>query len=119
MSLPVWTVVFAADAAQDLALIEEHLVEAYRSFGESTAEASSHAERRVDQIITSSERLALAPFRGEPHDDLLPGLRHLAFDQAVLWFQIDSSLQLVRVLAVFFGGQDHQRRILLRLLQPG
>jgi plasmid stabilization system protein ParE len=73
----------------------------------------------VEAIIASAERLAVAPFRGESHEDLLPGLKHVAFDQAVLWFQTDSRLQQVRVLAVFFGGQHHQRRMLLRLLQPG
>ena len=47
---------------------------------------------------------------------MLPGLRHLTIGQAIVWFDIDEDVKLVRVLAVFFGGQDHIRRVLTRLL---
>ncbi|WP_333815582.1 type II toxin-antitoxin system RelE/ParE family toxin [Tabrizicola sp.] len=119
MTAPVWTVVFAVDAVADLALIEAHLTEAYRGFGESPAEARQHAEARIEAIITSAERLAAAPFRGTARDDLLPGLRHLALDSAIYWFIPDSDRREIRVLALFFGGQDHQRHMLVRLLQKG
>lgn len=46
----------------------------------------------------------------------MPGLRHLALDGAVYWFIADATTRQVRVLAVFFGGQDHQRHMLVRLL---
>lgn len=119
MTATDWTVVFAADAVQDLTLIELHLIRAYRDFGESPAEAFRHAEVRIDAIITTAERLRIAPFRGESHDDLLPGLRHLALDSAVYWFMPDPDAKQIRVLAVFFGAQDHQRQMLVRLLQKG
>lgn len=112
-----WTVVFAAEAAADLALIEEHLVSAYRAFGESLSEARQRAEVRIEAIITTAERLSTAPYRGEPQADLLPGLRHLALDNAVYWFVPDPDTREIRVLAVFFGTQDHQRHMLVRLLQ--
>ena len=51
------------------------------------------------------------------HDDLLPGLRHLALDPAVYWFQPRAEQREIQVLAVFFGGQNDQRRMLVRLLQ--
>jgi plasmid stabilization system protein ParE len=111
-----WTVVFAAGAVDDLALIETHLTRAYREFGETPAEAVRHAGARMDAIITTAERLAAAPFRGEAHAELMPGLRHLALDGAVYWFITDATTRQVRVLAVFFGGQDHQRHMLVRLL---
>lgn len=56
------------------------------------------------------------PHRGERHDDILPGLRHLAIDRAIYWFDVDEGREAVRVLAVFFGGQDHVRHMLVRLL---
>jgi toxin ParE1/3/4 len=117
MSARPWTVVFAAAAEDDLILIEDHLTEAYLSFGESQAEAARHAQDRIETIIAAAERLATAPFRGAAHDDLLPGLRHLALDGATYWFLTDPEAQQLRVLALFFGGQDHQRHMLVRLLR--
>ena len=46
-----------------------------------------------EAIIAAAERLATAPFGGECHDDLLPGLRHLAPDRAVTWFRPRSELR--------------------------
>ena len=61
--------------------------------------------------------MATAPLRGESLVDLLPGLRHLALDRAVYWFRPRAEERDIQVLAVFFGGQDHQGRMLVRLLQ--
>jgi len=117
MSEAPWRVVFAAEAINDLLLIAEYLRQSYCGFGEPTVEANRHAQERIEAIIAAAERLATAPFRGECHDDLLPGLRHLALDRAVVWFCPRAEQREVQVLAVFFGGQDHQRRMLVRLLQ--
>lgn len=117
MTPSAWSVVFAADAVADLDLIDAHLLRTYRAFGESPREAAHHAAARIDSIILTAERLATAPFRGEAHDDLLPGLRHLALDGAAYWFATDADARAVRVLALFFGGQDHQRHMMVRLLQ--
>lgn len=114
-----WTVVFSADATADLFLIEDHLIQAYADFGETPAEARLHAAQRLDAIIATAERLATAPFRGETSEDLLPDLRHLMLDRAVYWFVPDSTTRQVRVLAIFFGAQDHQRHMLVRLLEKG
>jgi toxin ParE1/3/4 len=117
MTPGLWTVAFAAAAAADLDLIETHLAEAYRSFGESPKEALAHAAARVEAIIAAAERLTTAPFRGQARDDLLPGLRHLSLNSAIYWFVTDEVALEVRVLAIFFGGQDHQRHMLVRLLR--
>ena len=42
--------------------------------------------------------------------------RHLAIGRAIYWFDIDEEREMVRVLAVFFGGEDHVRHMLVRLL---
>ena len=117
MSEVPWTVVFAEDAINDLVLITEYLTQAYCGFGEPLAEANRHAQLRIESIIAAAERLATAPLRGESRDDLLPGLRHLALDRSVYWFRPRAEQRDIQVLAVFFGGQDHQRRMLVRLLQ--
>jgi toxin ParE1/3/4 len=93
------------------------LTQSYCGFGEPLAEAKRHAEVRIEAIITAAERLATAPFRAESHDDLLPGLRHLALDRAVYWCRPRAGQREIQVLAVPFGGQDHQHRMLVRLLQ--
>jgi 3-oxoacyl-[acyl-carrier protein] reductase len=62
------------------------------------------------------EGLANTPHRGSLHEDILPGLRHVTLGRAVIWIDIVEEKGEVRVLAVFFGGQDHFRHMLARLL---
>ena len=109
---------FSAEAERDFGLIFDHLFESYLGFGENVEAALDHCEARISDIRQEADRLASAPFRGESHDDLLPGLRHLTIDRAIYWFDVDEAEQRVRVLAIFFGGQDHVRHMLTRLLTP-
>ena len=108
---------FSADAEHDFELIFDHLFESYGSFGESVEEALDHAARRIDGIRQSAKIIVVAPHRGTLHEDVLPGLWHIAIDRAIYWFQVhEEAEQKVRVLAIFFGGQDHIRHMLARLL---
>ena len=107
---------FSADAERDFGLIFDHLLDSYQDFGESLESAFGRASARVLEIRKSAGRILTAPHRGERHDDILPGIRHLAIGRAIYWFDVDDSSRTVRVLAVFFGGQDHVRRMLTRLL---
>jgi toxin ParE1/3/4 len=111
-----YEVVFAADARHDFTLIFEFLVDSYVSFGDDAETAIMRAETRVQSIRADITQLGQLPYRGTLHDEMLPGLRHLTIGQAIVWFDIDEDVKLVRVLAVFFGGQDHIRRMLTRLL---
>lgn len=111
-----YEVVFAADARHDFTLILEFLVDSYVGFGDDADTAIVRAEARVQSIREDIIRLGQLPYRGPLHDEMLPGLRHLTIGQAIVWFDIDDDVKLVRVLAVFFGGQDHIRRMLTRLL---
>ena len=108
---------FSAQAERDFGLIFDHLLQSYLDFGESPESALNRAEARVLEIRVAAERILSAPHRGERHNDILPGLRHLAIDRAIYWFDIDEAYQTVRVLAVFVGGQDHVRHMLTRLLE--
>lgn len=113
-----WRIEFATAAEHDFALIRDHLVESYISFGDSPAAAAEQAGRRLLGIFDDAQRIATAPHRGSRHDDLLPGLRQLTLGKASFWFIADESFGLIRILAVFFGAQEQQRRMLIRLLEP-
>ena len=64
---------FSAEDKRDFALIFDHLFESYRSFGTSFEAALDHCEDGIRNIRTGTDQLAVAPCRGESHDDLLSG----------------------------------------------
>lgn len=107
---------FSADAERDFELIFDHLFESYIGFGEGVEEALDHAARRVMDIRKATDRLASFPVRGTARDDILPGIRFVTIARAIYWFDVDEAARVVRILAVFFGGQDHVRHMLVRLL---
>ncbi len=111
-----YAIEFSADAEADFGLIFDHLFESYLAFGEDTGQALDHAARRVMDIRRAADRLATFPVRGTARDDVLSGVRFIAIARAVYWFDVDQAARKVRVLAVFFGGQDHIRHMLVRLL---
>ena len=108
---------FSAEAERDFGLIFDHLLRSYLDFGESLESALDHAGTRVLEIRAVAERISTAPHRGESHDDLLPGLRHVTIGRAIYWFDVDEARRTVRVLALFLGGQDHVRHMMARLLE--
>ncbi len=111
-----YKVTFSADAERDFELVFDFLLESHIDFGEATGPAIDRAEERVHSIRADIEALEKAPHRGTVHDDILPGLRHVTLGRAVIWFDIVEDNDTVRILAVFYGGQDHIRRMLTRLL---
>jgi plasmid stabilization system protein ParE len=107
---------FSAASERDFDLIFDHLFESYVALGEGPEEALNHAARRVTAIRKAADRLARFPLRGTARDDILPGIRFLAVARAIYWFDVDQTARKVRILAVFFGAQDHIRHMLVRLL---
>lgn len=103
-------------ATRDLRSILRFLIRSHRGFGESFGGAKERASRRVLQIEAAMERLARLPKQGTLRAHLMPGLRSVTKDRAIFYFTVDDEAHVVRVLAVFFGGQDHQRAMLKRLL---
>lgn len=106
----------AEAADRDLEAIFEHLYDAALGLGEDPEEAYRRASGRILAIGEAMAALGRAPHQGTLRPDLRPGLRQVTKDRAVFYFQVDEAAELVRVLAVFFGGQDHQRRMLLRVM---
>ncbi|AHD03416.1 hypothetical protein [Leisingera methylohalidivorans] len=111
-------VVAAADAAWDLDAIFDFLYEAALGFGEDPQTAFDRASNRILAIQNAMGDLAKAPIRSTLHPELGAGLRSVTKGGALFYFDLAEDEQLLRVLAVFFGGQDQQRQMLLRLLSP-
>lgn len=107
---------FSEESERDFELIFDHLFESYVGFGESAESALEHAARRILEIRRAADRLATFPIRGVIRDDILPGVHYLAIDRAIYWFDVHEATQKVRILAIFFGSQDHVRHMLVRLL---
>jgi len=112
----VYEITYSADAERDFELIFDFLVESYIGFGEEIDHAISHAQNRLFSIQNDIEKLGNAPYCGTLHDNILPNLRHVTLGQAIIWFDVIEDRKNVRILAVFFGGQDHFRHMLTRLL---
>lgn len=112
----MWTVEFAEAAEQDFELIFDHLFQSYSDFGDDFETVLDRTEQRILAIQSSALELAKVPFQGTLRPDILEGLRYVQHNKAVFWFIANENQKVVRVLAVFFGGQDHIRHMLARLL---
>lgn len=111
----VYKVIPAVEIVRDLELIEDYLLQAYRRFGEDEERATASAGARVENALDCMDGFADHPHRGTEHPKIRSGLRTVTNRRFVYYFEIDESLSEVRILAVFFGGVDHERQILERL----
>jgi plasmid stabilization system protein ParE len=110
-----YKVLRSKDTQRDLALIFDHLVDSHIALGEQTRSAFERASHRTEKIENDMLLLGKAPFQGTLRPELMPGLRNVTKDKAIFYFTVHEDLEEVRVLAVFFGGQDHVRKMLMRL----
>jgi plasmid stabilization system protein ParE len=109
-------VVRTATAARDQDAIFGFLFESYAKLGDSPESAFQRAAERVVAIDAEMDKLGRTPHQGTLRPEIRPGLRSVTKDRAIFYFELDDEKCEVRVLAVFFGGQDHQRAMLLRVL---
>jgi plasmid stabilization system protein ParE len=58
---------------------------------------------------------ATHPRGGTVHPELRDGVRHVTAEHFVYYFEIDDRLAEVKILTVFFGGEDHSEQIAERL----
>lgn len=112
-----WAVEFAQASENDLSLIFDHLFETYKDLGETENEAFDHAVERITGIRDSALGLATNPYRGTLREAFGANVRNITINKAIIWFQLDEGRKTVRILAFFFGGQDHIRQMLRRLLE--
>jgi len=106
----------AEDTDRDLELIFDFLFESFLAFGEDAESALERASRRVLAIEDAMAALGKVPHQGTLRPEFGEGLRNVTKERAVFYFEVDNEVRVVRVLAVFYGAQDHQRKMLLRLL---
>ncbi len=109
-------IIFSEDAELDFELIFDFLNESYLSFDEDIETSLNQAGIKTQSIRKATNKLATHPFRVTLHDDGTQKLRHITIGRALYWFDILEDERLVRILAVFYGGQDHYTKILTRLL---
>jgi toxin ParE1/3/4 len=111
----VYKVVRSHESDQDLSLIFRHFVDSYMSLGELLPDAFRQATRRITAIEADMEGLAAMPHQGTLDPRIMPGLRHVTKNRAVIYFHVDDVASVVRIIAVFFGGQEHQNRMAKRM----
>ena len=116
-----WTIEFSEEAERDLDLVFDHLLSSYLKLGSNLASAVAASSDRIREIKSAADRLSQAPFQGTLRNELMPGLRNVTIDRAIYWFIPHEPAQKVSVIAIFFGGQDHVRHMMVRLLgnDPG
>lgn len=108
---------FSIAAEREFERIFDYLFESYGDFGERPDEAVGHAAAQILEIRLAANRILTAPQRGELHDDILPGLRHWSLGRAIYWFEVDEGRETVRILGMFFTGQDHIRQMLAQFME--
>ena len=104
---------------EDLEMVFDHLFEAYCDLGDAPNDAFVRAAVRVRGIEGALERLGDVPFQGTLVPHIMEGLRHVTKDNAVFYFVTNEQKRQVRVLGVFFGGQDHMQHVLRRIAAVG
>ena len=101
MSRAAYTVVEAASVFNDYLAIS--------TFIEQATGDRDLADRTVDSIRRAVASLSHTPRRGVPRGDLRQGLRLLFYRRrTVIAYDVDEHRTLVRVLRVFYGGQDYE-----------
>jgi plasmid stabilization system protein ParE len=108
-------VIRSTEVDWDLDLIHDHLLASYTDLGEAFPDAFNRAESRIETIEADMEALARSPYQGTLSPEIAPGLRHVTKNRAIFYFQVDDEQQIILVVAVFSGGQDHGRHIQKRL----
>lgn len=110
-----YKVVRSRESIKDLDLILDHLIESYISLGDVPADAFERAAARIRAIKADIDAIAHAPYQGTLLSHMALGLRSVTKNNAVFYFDVDGDAQIISVLAIFFGGQDHRRHMLKRL----
>ncbi len=110
-----YSVVRSTACDRDLSLIFDHLFETCQNLGDAPEEAFERASARIRSIEDDMEALGRASFQGTLRPDLLPDLRWVTKNRAIFYFQVDERAAALRILAVFFSGQDYRMNMLLRL----
>ena len=75
------------------------------------------AAERILAIKQAALALGRAPHQGQSRAELSPAVRSVTKDRAVFYFSLEEETETLSILAIFYGGQDHQRAMLRRALE--
>ncbi len=112
----VYRIVVADAARRDRDDIYSFVVKSNENFGDGTVSARKRANARIGGMQSAMESLAKLPLQGTLHREFSPIMRSVTKNRFIFWFRIDESEQVITILAIFFGTQDHQRQMLRRML---
>jgi len=111
-----WTLDYSQSAERDFELIFDHLFDVYLDLGEDRRAAFDRTAERIRSIRAAIDQFKETLFIGTLRPDILPNLRFVRRDRAAVWFVSDPDQNRILVAAIFFGAQDHVRKMLARLL---
>ena len=85
------------------------------------ADQSGFPERAwayIEKLKKACQKLETSPVRGQMRDDLMAGLRIYPLDKrTVAAFMVDEDTGTVRILDIFYGGQDYD--VIMRPVPQG
>lgn len=113
--MPRYIVRRAASVPRDISAIRAHLIRSYRAFGDTYAEAAERASDRIRGALDYMRTFESRPHRGTMHPGQVEEIRHVTSEDFIFYFKINEKSAEVSIIAVFFGGEDHLRRIEQRL----
>lgn len=113
----MWALEYSSAADRDFELIFDHLFAAYIDLGDMPEEALERAANRIGELRREIDRLVETPYIGTLRPDIHAGIRFLRRDKAAVWFLPVEERRSIVVVAIFFGSQDHIRRMLARMLE--
>jgi toxin ParE1/3/4 len=113
--VPLYNVLPARGVVRDFTLIEDFLFKTYRDLGDDSDEAVDRAAVRVIAARAYMRTFERNPHRGTEHPEIRPGVRTVTKEKFVFYFEINETEFEVMIFAVFFGGEDHRRKIIDRL----
>ena len=93
-----YRVTVTAEAKTDLRRIKAHIVR--------TSGLVESAERIIRELAARLRDLEALPHQGTQRDDIRTALRLLPHHKAVVAFEIEERSNCVRILRLFYGGED-------------
>jgi toxin ParE1/3/4 len=100
MTPKTWKVIEQQEVFFDYVNITQHIIESTKD--------RALANRTVDAIRAYIASMSVVPHRGTHRDDLRPRLRIVPFKKrTAIAFEIDEDKEIVKILRVFYGGQDY------------
>ena len=101
----------ARQASRDLREIGEYLAERHKTLGHDSTKARQRAVARLLRILAALSALGKAPFQGALRPEFGIGVRMVTRENCAMYFVVDEAAEVIRVLGVFWGGQDHAPRM--------